>query len=1161
MNINLYHSNKSEVLATKLSELVRNENNDIFKQETVIVPGQPMAHWLQLQITHYNGICANMDFPFLRGFLWDYFLLPLSNYPDGLDPQLAFTPLTLTWQILKILKRTDPEQAIPELKRYQSQTDGDIHVYQLARRLARLFDDYLIFRPEMIISWLQGQNPFQDHKESLWQMKIWQSLVSDSRTETFPQLVRHFETAIRAEEVKSLLPVLKDKNRIFVFGFSSLPPLFIDIIQMISRHIEVNLFFLNPCQEYWTDQYPDKVMLKTKEDLDIAGNPLLRSLGSQNREFLNILLEKTDFQDIALYPDPGESCSSLLEEIQTDIQYMDKPQGQRRIASKDRSIQFHVCYSPMREVEEVHQFLLQQFCYNPDLKPSDILVLVPDIDSYVPYIQAVFNTVSPNDPRYIKATIADRGLMSLFEEATAFLRLFDLLTGRMPASEIMDLLRFQSISKKFGLSDSDVETAIVLVKKAGIRWGIDGESRRYFSGTAFEQNSWDFGLKRLILGLAMNPMDQDGFGLFSPDNGPSILPEEEVEGDKARIAGQISHFAGLLFQASRLLKEPNQEYRPHDREIEDEDVLPQFSPLWWQSFLCWLLETFFEDNQDFGQGCQLIRQTINQLTTSLDSAGLGNEDRLSYELVSSFLEDNMAEQVHTGGFLQGGVTFCRLVPMRSIPAKLICLLGMNEGQFPRQSPRLSFDLMAKHPRAGDRDEKKEDRGVFLETILSARELLYISYVGRDIHTNQKLPPSPVVNELMDYLNRYFVLNNQHPKEYLPGDHLLTEHPLQPFSRKYFELDPDSGQKIHPHLTSYDPWDLALAQERQEQEDRPRQQELFFDDRARDILDHIPDEFRQPCLEDIYRFYKSPCQYLLNKRLNISFDPIQEKNQLLDQEPLELDNLEQFQVKTEILENCYLNASCSTTRLEEKFKVSGHLPVGLWGERTYKDLADDISSLGEQVRGNIDKKIDPIVVDIPFPGLGLNLKAELKNLCQIKGTGETVQIHVRPAKEKIRDIIWAWIFHLAANSQTTRQSAHLVPIRTIGWYTDKQATYLPPVNNENQESANQSDVLLERLLDIYLLGLRSPLPFCPKASSTYCSQAMGNSPDKAWSMAERDWAPGLYNHEAADEHTTYVFGDRLPENDQDKELFAKLALDVFQPLYSHRRESKQFGFEI
>jgi exodeoxyribonuclease V gamma subunit len=566
----------------------------------------------------------------------------------------------------------------------------------------------------------------------------------------------------------------------------------------------------------------------------------------------------------------------------------------------------------------------------------------------------------------------------------------------------------------------------------------------------------------------------------------------------------------------------------------------------------WLLETFIEESPDMSQGCQLIREVIRQLAMSLVSSGMTDNDTISYEVISSFLQDNLTEYTSKGGFLQGGVTFCRLVPMRSIPAKVICLLGMNEGNFPRQTQKLSFDIMAKYPRPGDREAKKEDRGVFLETLLAVRKLLYISYVGRDIHTRQSLPPSSVVNELMDYLNRHFFLDHTASQNAPLCDHLLTEHPLQPFSRKYFECDPISGEKLHPHLVSYNPQALLLAQERQRQEGERPPQAHFFHPLAQDVLNEIPETFKQPNLEEISTFFRSPCQYFLNKRLNVSFDPIQERNQLQDNEPFALDGLEEFQIKQDLLEHCYLQTRCSTTDLKAKTRAAGILPVGVWGERTYQDISAMIAPLGEHIQNRIQRQHDPFKLTLSFPRLNMTLETELRNMYQIKGTEETAQTLVRPAKEKNKDILWAWLLHLIANSQAARQKASLPPIQTKAFYMDKEITYVPLGEREEDNGPDQAEIFLEQLLTIYLDGLTRPLPFSPKASLTYCTQ-LSTHPDKAWPMAENAWKPDKYNYEPADSHTIYIFGETLPESEQDRALFCQLAKTVFQPVLRYRQE--------
>jgi len=789
MTFYLHTSNRMELLTRRLADFLHSTSTDIFEQETVIISGSAMARWLQLEIAKEHGICANLELPFLKNYLWQHFLQPLIE-DDQIDQesvkesQLDFSQEVMTWHIMKCLPRVIRKESFYNLSSYLQSQDKPLKSYQLASRMAKLFDHYQIYRPEMMIKWANGQNPWSDEEDSLWQMRIWQELIKEKGPNHFPALFLSFMDKMSSDCPEEIFPILKERNRLFLFGFSSLPPLFVQMFQAISSKIDVHLFFLNPCQEYWEDQYSERTFLKRGLDHSQAeqGNSLLKGWGQQNREFLQVLLQETQFNDQSLYPKP--SSENLLEKVQADIQKLDSPKPKQIIAYQDRSIQFHLNYSPMREVEDLYQYLLSVFANSQEIEPKDILVLVPDIETYAPYVEAVFNTIPRSDPCYIPTSISDRSFSSSYQEVEAYLRLIKLLKSRFSAPDILEILQYESVYRNLAFSEEDVQIAASLLKRAGISWGIDKDFRKTICGIAFEENSWAFGLKRMLLGYAMSPRDQCNYGLFYDQNNQPILPEDSIEGESVRIVGELAEFSEKLFSAFWEIQEqsPDQE-----SAFLSPSQFSKFTHRWWANFFIRLLDVFFLQDGPFAEGCQAIRSQILEMTRLMDIAGYEEDDLLSLETMWQALKDGLSQQTTTSGFLKGGVTFCRLTPMRCIPAKIICLLGMNESSFPRADNNLSFDLLVKDPRPCDRSNRKDDLGIFLETILSARQLIYISYLGKDIKTDQELPPSPIVSQFMDYLDLHYQLETQGKETDRKLSNLLTvQHPLQPFSQKFFE---------------------------------------------------------------------------------------------------------------------------------------------------------------------------------------------------------------------------------------------------------------------------------------------------------------------------------------------------------------------------------------
>ena len=405
----------------------------------------------------------------------------------------------------------------------------------------------------------------------------------------------------------------------------------------------------------------------------------------------------------------------------------------------------------MREIEVLQDRLLEMFQTDPTLLPRDILVMTPDIKTYAPFIQAVFS-IPKDDPRWIPFSIADRGVREESKVIDSFLNLLDLHGSRLGASQVLGVLESPSVQKRFGLSEADLELIHRWVRETGIRWGIDGESRGRLGLPGFQENTWRAGMERMLLGYAMP--DQDG-QMFA-----GILPYDRIEGGDASVLGNFLGFVERLFVSVKELDEL--------RTLEE-----------WSAFLAALLEEFFLPDEETARDVKVIRQTLHDLAGKQALSGFN--EKIGLDVIKSYLKTFLEAEGFGFGFLTGGVTFCAMLPMRSIPFKVICLAGMDDDTYPRQTKPLGFDLMAKNPRPGDRSRRNDDRYLFLEAILSAREKLYISYVGQSIQDNSPIPPSVLVSELTDYIRQGFEVPGKETRE-----QIVTKHRLQAFSPDYFK---------------------------------------------------------------------------------------------------------------------------------------------------------------------------------------------------------------------------------------------------------------------------------------------------------------------------------------------------------------------------------------
>ena len=203
-------------------------------------------------------------------------------------------------------------------------------------------------------------------------------------------------------------------SRVSIFGISTLPKFYLELIEALAGYIEVHLFVMEPTPQWWQDivsareegNILKKQPNRTAEDLHLErGNTLLASMGKLGRDFLGFVADLDSAVHREHFIEPRGD--TMLSSIQKDIFELRDPAQKASMAGNDRSIQVHSCHSEMREVEVLHDQLLALLSDNPDLQPQDIVVMMPDVATYAPFIEAVFDTPEIQKQR-IPYSIADR---------------------------------------------------------------------------------------------------------------------------------------------------------------------------------------------------------------------------------------------------------------------------------------------------------------------------------------------------------------------------------------------------------------------------------------------------------------------------------------------------------------------------------------------------------------------------------------------------------------------------------------------------------------------------------------------------------------------------------------------------------------------------------
>ncbi|MEN6331854.1 MAG: exodeoxyribonuclease V subunit gamma, partial [Smithella sp.] len=692
-------SNKLEILARSLADELNEPLSSPFACETIIIQSTGMQKWLSLELARHHGICSNYDFPFPNAFIDDVFKAFIADY----QPNLSYNVDVLTWKVMEILPRLMGEEDCQPVQNYLGNNYDQLKLFGLARKIAATFDQYLIFRPEMILAWEEGEISSPQEK---WQALLWQKISADQGGMHKARLRQLFSRMAENKlPSQDALP-----ERISIFGISYLPPYHLDVFDRLSRHIPVNIYYLNPSREFWADIKSGREIDSTLQKFprnagdfgeDLlhleSGNRLLASLGSVGRDFFRqVSALSTEYEE--LFEEPQQT--SLLSAIQADIyQLCDRGKEEKprtEIEADDESIQIHSCHAPLREVENLHNTLLKLLEKDSALLCKDILVMTPDIEAYAPYIEAVFESRVPKIPY----SIADRRSFTGNTLAGGFFNLLDLAAGRFSAGEVLSLLENEAISEKFGITGSARELIRHWVAAVNIKWGVNEKHRLEFGLPEFSQNTWQSGINSMLAGLALDGRKRELFD--------GIFPYGEIEGDKTEILGNFLNFWSALMRTKDFLA--------GRKTLES-----------WCEILKRVIADFFPDPGNYREHLYKLNEVINRITREQQFAK--TETAVDLKVIKSYLSHSSASMVLSSRYLSGSVTFCAMLPMRSIPFDVICLIGMDNEAYPRRDSKPGFDLTELKKRLGDRSLRGEDQYLFLEAILSARKNLIISYVG------------------------------------------------------------------------------------------------------------------------------------------------------------------------------------------------------------------------------------------------------------------------------------------------------------------------------------------------------------------------------------------------------------------------------------------------
>lgn len=1120
------HANHLEDLWRAVVWISRQDPLPPLASETFLVQSNGIAQWLKLALAEDDtgdagglGIAAGMEFLFPARFIWQAYraVLPQGEVPE----ESPFDKQRLVWRLYRLLPALSDEAVFQPLKRFLAGADAEVRCHQLAEKIADLFDQYQVFRADWLQAWEEGADHIVLARGEVrelapdlrWQPVLWRALVADTGELSATSRARvHTRFMVAGEDMDSGSLPSGIPPRIVVFGVSSLPRQALEALHVLSQVSQIVLCVHNPCQFYWADIVSDRDLLRQArrrgrldhpaarltdpELLHQHAHPLLAAWGKQGRDYIRLLDEfdqpdsyrdrlATPGNSIDIYrPHGAQQGDRLLASIQNDI-YNLTPLAEIRAEARtvdpcrDRSLVFHQAHSPQREVEILHDQLLAAFSQSPELRPRDVIVMVPDINAYAPHIQAVFGRYGPEDDRYIPFTISDQGQRHRQPLLIALETLLSLPERRFGVSEVISLLEVPALRQRFGVSETDLPQLRQWVEGANIRWGLHPQQRASLElPERLQRNTWEFGLQRMLLGYSMG----------HDAHWQSVESYGEVAGLQAGLAGQM---ARLIERLEALWQSLNRARGPRA----------------WLALLTGLLVDFFEQPDEQDQ--LIIRRLQEQAERWLqDCERAGLDGPLPLTIVRDVWLQGLDEGGLNQRFLAGKVNFATLMPMRAIPFRHVCLLGMNDGDYPRSRPPVDFDLMASDYRPGDRSRREDDRYLFLEALLSARDQLYISWVGRSIRDDSERPPSVLVAQLRDHLNDGWKLDRQNGGTV--ADALTVQHPLQPFSADYFP--PENQPEQSP--------DTVLGAGRLFTYDREwRSVHQAGATPVRPGQPLAPLALTEPLpVESLSRFLQGPVEAFFSQRLQIRFSDVETVD--TDNETFRLEGLEQWRLEDELIRQVVMKSGdedtfhdALTARLDA-MAGRGDLGMGITEQQLRRDLQTRVPDMFRRYLEATASWPEPVIDPLPFsyrpsePAGDLVIEGALDRLrrnpggdwCRlVMASSKLLDGSGRNARIRYSRLLPHWVLHLVA--QTEGLSLTTLVIAKEQDKTIRMAPQPP------QEAAAR----LDGLIAAWQEGMTRPLPADPETAFAWLSglhKPKGGGKEEAWRQAEAAWQTRL-----------------------------------------------------
>ena len=1062
----LYHSNSLEVLAGLLATELRARapGQPLLAPDTVLIPQAAMRRWLQATLAAEHGIAANLEFLTPGEFVSRALDMNPGSGP-GQVPGKADNDLDaagLQWRLYAALR--DPalraRPALARLDQYLSANDA-LKPWTLAGELAGVFEKYQAWRRDWLLRWDGGADP-DDPQALLWRA------VAGGRMHRARRIQDYQARFVEGDALPAGLPA-----RLFVFGTLNVSPDVLRVVATQARVGALHFYLPTPTKEYWGDLQALGARLRAGA-ADPFGdeaqeNPLLRDWGAAGKDFMALLGSYEVVHprgEIAAYVDPGDDTrptlaenglrDSLLHRLQADLFARNPaPTGGLRaeVEVNDPSLQFHACHTRLRELQVLHdrlRSLLEDQRFVPPLQPREIAVLAPDIDPYLPYLDAVFGGDRAGGMA-IPYALADASPLAGEALAEVFLRLLGLPLSRFGREEMLDLLASPALAEAAGLEPADFERLHGWLLAAGAHWGLDAAHRGRRGAPEDAAYTWQFALDRLLLGHASG----------AEDDIAGVAPWPELEGGALDALDRLLRLLRVLAAGER-------------------EFARAATPAQWRERLLRLLATLLPKkpaSASAERALERLRKLVADFARQADKAGF--TDTVPAEVVRAHFASVLGEADTRAPLLTGGVSFARMVPMRLLPFRAICLLGMNDGDFPRRDPAaglncLTAEVASGKRRPGDRSTRDDDRYLFLQLFSAAQDVFHVSWLGADARDGSVREPSAVVSELLAHAGAY------HAEADAAAKQLVLRHPLQPFSPAAF------GAGDARQFSYRGQW-------------RPAAQQLSATRRvlppwieSAQQLEATAGPERELSLAALRRFLLDPAGQFLRQRLDLRLPETEAIGE--DIEPLQAPprGLARSQLQRAVFDALLVGEATTTT--QARLRARGLLPSGAAGRLALEQVAGEVAPYAQAFAGWRDGAVPqslPAAVEID----GLRLHGRIgeafpQGIARLRFGAPNGPAMLRNGLD--------WLL----------ARAHGIELPFVEFHEDKQHGVGPHLREALARDAAID--ALRALLALRSEGLRRPLPFAP-----YSGWALFDAADRARGLKdaagkwrnERGWSEG------------------------------------------------------